>query len=70
VLQELRDARAVLPACPQVPTILGQVYQRIDTSKAQLDNIVEFLFSYPLPQVGPYCPTGPLPRVFALKLSC
>jgi hypothetical protein len=39
------------PPAALVPTILGQVYQRIDSSKAHLDNIVEFLFTYPIPQL-------------------
>ncbi|PNH11464.1 putative plastid-lipid-associated protein 6, chloroplastic, partial [Tetrabaena socialis] len=40
------------PPAALFPTILGQVYQRIEPGTAQLDNIVELLLSYGPPDLG------------------
>lgn len=44
------------PPAVFVPLVLGQVYQRIDNNRGKLDNIVEFLFSLPLPSL-PFLPS-------------
>lgn len=51
------------PPAALVPSVLGQVYQRVDKDKQRLDNMVEFLFNYPLPPLPGLSPPKELPML-------